>query len=91
MYILIKILDGKTMERVMGKKNTKIITLENSKLVDKYFRQGEVLNYQLMNENLVLLDLKKKTIILDKPIYTGAAILDLSKCHIYDMIYNVSI
>jgi hypothetical protein len=79
------------MEKIMGKKNTMLVTLEDkSSKISKYFREGEVLNFELLNENLVLLDLRKKTILLDKPIYTGAAILDLSKCHIYDMIYNVS-
>jgi hypothetical protein len=37
---------------------------------------------------MVLMKLNKKTVKLNKPIYTGFTILELSKHHMYDFYYN---
>lgn len=77
------------MEKIMGKKSTKLITKSDMKNIGKYIKSDDLVNFEIINENLVLLHFNKKEITLDKPIYTGASILDISKKHMYDMIYNV--
>lgn len=43
----------------------------------------------VFTENLVAIQLKPDLIILDKPIYIGFAVLELSKSHMYDFHYSV--
>lgn len=38
---------------------------------------------------MVLLEMQKKTVVFDKPTYTGFTILELSKCRLYELIYEV--
>ena len=38
----------------------------------------------------MLMKLEKKTVCLDKPIFAGFTILDLSKLHMYDFHYNTT-
>ena len=42
----------------------------------------------IYNDTLTAIKKKKKTITLDKPIYCGMAILDLSKLHMYRFHYD---
>ncbi len=37
----------------------------------------------------IKIELEKKTIVFDKPTYTGFTILELSKCWLYELIYEV--
>jgi len=43
---------------------------------------------KIINDDLVMVHMKKMRITLNKPIYTGFAILDLSKVIMYDFHYN---
>ena len=43
----------------------------------------------IYNEDLAAIKMKKKEIVLNKPIYAGMAILDLSKLHMYRFHYDV--
>jgi hypothetical protein len=80
---------GKTMEKIMGKMHTKLVSKLDLNNINKYIMDGNLKNFEIYNDNLVLLHFNKKDVVLEKPIYTGATILDLSKKHMYDMIYNV--
>ena len=43
---------------------------------------------KIINENLVGVEMKRVNVLLNKPIYLGACILDLSKLQLYDFYYN---
>ena len=45
--------------------------------------------FKIFDEELVGVELLKPTVRLDKPLYVGASILDLSKEHMYSYWYNV--
>jgi hypothetical protein len=46
-------------------------------------------SFQIIDENKVLIKMKKNSITLDKPIYVGFSVLELSKKLMYDYHYNV--
>jgi hypothetical protein len=78
---------GKTMENVRLRKNIELVSDER-KLI-KLLSQPQLESYKIINENTVLVDRVKKSIRLDKPMYAGLAILELSKQKMYDFHYNV--
>lgn len=53
-------------------------------IANPYFHSSTILT-----ENLVAIQMKPDQIILDKPIYIGFTVLDLSKSHMYNFHYNV--
>ena len=83
---------GKTMEDVRKRVNIKLIT--NPKVFKKHvakitYKRSEVfVNDEDKEEYLVGLEAKRLTVKLDKPIYTGFTVLELSKHHMYDFHYN---
>ena len=83
---------GKTMEDVRKRVNIKLIT--NLKTYQKHgakisYRRSEVfVNDEENDKYLVGLEAKRLTIKLDKPIYTGFTVLELSKELMYDFHYN---
>ena len=83
---------GKTMEDVRKRVNIKLIT--NPKSFSKHvakisYKRSEVfVNNEDKEQYLVGLEAKKLTITLDKPIYTGFTVLELSKHLMYDYHYN---
>src|SRR6218665_661455 len=45
-------------------------------------------SFNIINEDVTVIKLTKPNVVLDKPIYVGMCILDLSKLHLYDFHYN---
>ena len=78
---------GKTMENVRNRCNIKLVLDEQvaQKLVNKPTLKNSP---ELIGEELYLFEMTKETITLDKPIYVGIAILNLSKWLMYDFFYN---
>jgi hypothetical protein len=64
-------------------------------LVDQADRMRKLLNkpmlksFTIINEHLVGVEKMKKIVKLDKPIYVGFSILELSKLHMYEFYYDV--
>ena len=51
---------------------------------------GDHIDYgHSVNENLVGVDKLKQTVKLNKPIYVGMSVLDLSQLHMYSFYYDV--
>ena len=77
---------GKTMENVRKRVNVNLVTTGNklTKLVSK----PNFVRYKIFNRNLVGVHSKKQIVTLNKPIYVGMFILDLSKTLMYDFHYK---
>jgi hypothetical protein len=77
---------GKTMENKRKRINVKLISNEN--MLTKYTSKPTFVNAKIFDENLVAVHCKMEKIKLDKPIYVGFCILDISKTLMYDFHYG---
>ena len=75
---------GKTMENIRKHRDIKLVTTDKSKLVSEP-------NYHTINlifENLSIIEMKKTKIKMNKPIYLGLSILEISKILMYEFWYD---
>ena len=84
--LLINSIFGKTIENLRNHVNIKLETDRDHllKLAAKPYYAGQ----SIINENLVAVRMKKPVILLNKPIYVGMCILDLSKSLMFNFYYN---
>lgn len=81
---------GKTMENVRGRINLKVAFDDvYQKKYQSKPNWKSTKPYHIDNKTFSIMNLSKTTVNLDKPIYAGFSILDLSKLHMYDFHYNV--
>ena len=81
---------GKTMENIRNRVNIKLVNTEEQfkKLTAKpNYESRKILNDN-DNESLVSVHMKKTSLTMNKPVYLGMSILDLSKTLMYDFHYN---
>ena len=78
---------GKTMENIRNRVNVKLVNSkkELKKLVAKPNFKGPP---KVFSENLVSVHMKKTSLTMNKPVYLGMCILDLSKIIMFDFHYN---
>ena len=77
---------GKTMENIRKHRNIKLVTTE-----EKYLRTVMKPNFKsgvLFGENLMGCEMGKIKVVMNKLVYLGQAILDLSKIVMYELHYN---
>jgi len=77
---------GKTMENVRGRKDYKLVNNEASLL--KETSKPQFISLHRFAEDLVLVHLFNLNVKLDKPIFIGQAVLDLSKLIMYELRYE---
>src|SRR5206468_4160714 len=77
---------GKTMENVRKLMNFKLIS-DKTKF-QKYVSKPNFINGVIFNENLVGVHYIQEKLLLNKPIYVGFSILDISKTLMYDFHYG---
>lgn len=77
---------GKTIERDRKKRDVKLVS--SWKSARKYISRPEFKSVTIFDENLVAIELKKTNLILNKPIYIGFTVLELSKKFMYDFYYD---
>ena len=77
---------GKTMENIRNRVNIKLVNTgeQFKKLVAKPNYESR----KIFNKNLVSVHMKKTSLTMNKPVYLGMCILDLSKTLMYDFHYN---
>ena len=82
---------GKTMENVRGRMNLKLCC--DATKYKRYINRTDYLNDTMIagddDSQLLAVNLRQTMVKLDKPIFAGLAVLDLSKAHMYDSYYNV--
>ena len=75
---------GKTMENIRKHRNIKLVRTDKKKLVSEP-------NYYTMNyisEDLSIIEMKRTKVKMNKPIYLGLSILDISKILMYEFWYD---
>lgn len=77
---------GKFLENKRKHKNVKLVT--NAKQLTKLVQKPNFQTSIIINENLVAVSMKKTSVKLDRPLYVGMCILDISKLLLYDFHYN---
>ena len=79
----------KTMKNM--RKKTKIRIAKNSQDFVKYTSRPTCINWKVFENNLASIHEKKISLTLNKPIYLGFTILELSKWKMYNFHYNFMI
>ena len=77
---------GKTMENM--RKRIKIRVVKNAKDFIKYTSRPTCVNWKVFENNLAAIHEKKISLTLNKPIYVGFTVLELSKWEMYNFHYN---
>ena len=68
----------------------KIQLVFDMKKLQKLTRKAEYIDHKIFHENLVAVELTNTEVFLNKPIYSGFAVLELSKAIMYRFHYEVS-
>ena len=77
---------GKTMENIRNRVNVKLVNTEEK--LKKLIAKPNFRSRKIFSENLVSVHMKKTSLTMNKPVYLGMCILDLSKTIMYDFHYN---
>lgn len=78
---------GKTMERPENKTQLKLIN--DIEAYQNYVSRVNFKQGKIIHQDLISLELKYPSFVINKPSYIGAVILDLAKYHMYNFHYNV--
>ena len=76
----------KTMENLRKRINVRFVN--NKKRFLKYTSRPTYVTHKLFNKNFAAIHEIKQVLVLNKPIYVGFTVLDLSKWLMYDFHYN---
>ena len=77
---------GKTMENVRNHRDIKIVTTNKQR--NKYASEPNYHTTKRISKNLLIMEMKKTEVKMNKPIYLGQAILDISKTLMYEFWYD---
>ena len=77
---------GKTMENIRNRVNVKLV--DSGEQFKKLAAKPNYGSRKIFNENLVSVHMKKTSLTMNKPVYLGMSILDLSKTVMYDFHYK---
>ena len=77
---------GKTMENVRKHRDIKLLTTERRR--NYLVSEPNYHTTKFFTENLLAIEMKKIKILMDKPVYLGLSILELSKILMYEFWYD---
>ena len=77
---------GKTMENIRNRQNVRLAN--TSEQVEKLINKPSFKRVEIFTDNFCVVHLNEERIKMDKPIYMGRSVLDLSKYLMYDYFYN---
>ena len=84
--LMINSVYGKTMENMRKRINVRLIN--NAKDFLKYTSRPTYITHKILDKDYAALHEVKPVLILNKPIYIGFTVLELSKWWMYDFHYN---
>ena len=79
---------GKTMENVRKRVNVKLLRSDEEQKILKLVAKPTFAHQEIFNPDLVGIQNHKEKVLLNKPIYVGMSVLDLSKHLMYNFYYN---
>ena len=79
---------GKTMENVRKRVNVKLLRSDEEEKILKIVAKPTFVRQEIFNPFLVGIQNRKEKVLLNKPIYVGMTVLDLSKHLMYNFYYN---
>ena len=74
---------GKTMENARKRRNIKLVTTESRR--NYIVSEPNYHTTKFFTENLLATKMRKTQILMNKPVYLGLSILDLSKTVMYEL------
>ena len=77
---------GKTMENVRNHRDIKLVTTNKQR--SKFALEPNYHSTKYISKDLLIMDMKKVEVKMNKPIYLGQAILDISKTLMYEFWYD---
>ena len=77
---------GKTMENVRNRRDIKIVTMDKRRSI--LASEPHYHSTKYISKDLLTMEMKKTEVKMNKPIYLGQAILDLSKTLMYEFWYD---
>ena len=77
---------GKTMENVRKHRDIKLVTTEKRRI--KLVSEPNYHTTKQFSENLLAIEMKKAKVKMNKPLYLGMSILDISKTLMYEFWYD---
>ena len=77
---------GKTMENIRKHRDIKLVTTDKKR--SKLVSEPNYHTINLISEDLSIIEMKKTKIKMNKPIYLGLSILEISKILMYEFWYN---
>ena len=84
--LMINSVFGKTMENIRNRVNIKLV--DTGEQLKKLTAKPNYESRKIFNENLVSVHMKKTSLTMNKPVYLGMSILDLSKTLMFDFHYK---
>ncbi|XP_053214135.1 uncharacterized protein LOC128397434 [Panonychus citri] len=85
--LLVNAIYGKSIEDV--RKHTEIKFELSLDGVMKQMQKPLVERFYIIDENKAIFKMRKKSVLLNKPIYTGFTVLELSKLHMFQLHYDI--
>ena len=77
---------GKTMENVRKHRDIKLVTTDEKR--NKLVSEPNYHTTKRFSENLSAIEMRKTKVKMNKPVYLGMSILDISKMHLYKFWYD---
>ena len=77
---------GKTMENIRKQRNIKLVTTDKKR--SKFVSEPNYQTINLISEDLSIIEMKKTKVKMNKPIYLGLSILEISKILMYEFWYD---
>ena len=78
---------GSTLTGKTKFKDIKIVTTKEQAL--KLTKKPNFNSFNIINENLVIIEMSKNKCVFDSPILIGSEVLFNSKCNLYNYMYNI--